>query len=72
MGFASELLAEYKKLISISYGMILVTAQLVVEKLLPYIFTLNETIPLKNIVTIEDPVEYILRGITQIELTKAG
>ena len=74
LGFASELLAEYKKLISISYGMILVTGPTGSGKTTTLYATLNEiNTAEKNIVTIEDPVEYILRGITQIGVNaKAG
>lgn len=74
LGFTSELLTEYKKLISISYGMILVTGPTGSGKTTTLYATLNEINAVeKNIVTIEDPVEYILGGISQIGVnTKAG
>lgn len=74
LGFRPELLNAYINLINIAYGMILVTGPTGSGKTTTLYATLNEiNTAEKNIVTIEDPVEYVLEGINQIGVnTKAG
>jgi type IV pilus assembly protein PilB len=74
LGFKSDLLEIYKNLISTSYGMILVTGPTGSGKTTTLYATLKEIDTIeKNIITIEDPVEYILEGINQIGVNpKAG
>jgi type IV pilus assembly protein PilB len=74
LGFGSEALARYRKLIRRAYGMILVTGPTGSGKTTTLYATLREiNTPEKNIITIEDPVEYVLEGINQIRVNpKAG
>lgn len=74
LGFTPDLLAQYKKLIAISFGMILVTGPTGSGKTTTLYATLKEIDTVtRNIITIEDPVEYILAGINQIGVNnKAG
>ncbi|TDA67727.1 MAG: type II/IV secretion system protein [Clostridia bacterium] len=74
LGFNDELLAGYRSLIRRPYGMILVTGPTGSGKTTTLYATLNaiNTVE-KNIITIEDPVEYVLPGINQIQINpKAG
>jgi type IV pilus assembly protein PilB len=74
LGFCSALLKEYKNLIGISYGMILVTGPTGSGKTTTLYATLKEINTIeKNTITIEDPVEYVLEGINQMGVNiKAG
>lgn len=69
LGFPKESLELFKKAIKRNYGMILVTGPTGSGKsttLYSVLMMLNT--PEKNIVTIEDPVEYQIEGITQIQI----
>ncbi|MEW6096997.1 MAG: ATPase, T2SS/T4P/T4SS family [bacterium] len=66
LGFDSESLKIYKKYIKVPYGIILVTGPTGSGKtttLYSTLATLNSIE--KNIMTVEDPIEYILPGISQ-------
>ena len=69
LGFEQETLSIYKKNIEIPYGIILVTGPTGSGKsttLYSTLTTLN--FPDRNIVTIEDPVEYVLEGVNQVQV----
>jgi len=74
LGFSENTLASFEHLIRHPYGMILVTGPTGSGKTTTLYAALNEiNSPSKNIVTIEDPVEYVLTGINQISINqKAG
>ncbi|MEW6095095.1 MAG: ATPase, T2SS/T4P/T4SS family [bacterium] len=69
LGFDKEALAIYERNIVAPYGIILITGPTGSGKsttLYSTLRTINATD--KNIITIEDPVEYILRGINQVQV----
>jgi len=69
IGFAPDDLAQLNRLISLTSGIVLVTGPTGAGKtttLYAILNTINS--PDKNIITIEDPVEYQLRGIGQIQV----
>ncbi len=69
LGFSPDPLAIFKKSVKAPFGIVLVTGPTGSGKsttLYSVINQLNQ--PDKNIVTIEDPVEYQLQGITQIQV----
>lgn len=69
IGLDEEEKVLIKRLISKPYGMILVTGPIGSGKTTTLYAMLNELdILTNNIVTIEDPVEYLLTGITQVEV----
>jgi type II secretory ATPase GspE/PulE/Tfp pilus assembly ATPase PilB-like protein len=69
IGLDEEENALIKRLISKPYGMILVTGPIGSGKTTTLYAMLNELdILTNNIVTIEDPVEYLLTGINQVEV----
>ena len=69
LGFSTENLAEFKKIISYPYGIILVSGPTGSGKTTTLYSTLHELdYNGKNIVTIEDPVEYMLEGINQVQV----
>ena len=74
IGFSRDNLACYRLLYAQSYGMVLVTGPTGSGKTTTLYATLTElNTPVKNIITIEDPVEYRLDGINQIQVNqKAG
>jgi type IV pilus assembly protein PilB len=74
LGFSSHNLERYKKMYGQSYGMILVTGPTGSGKTTTLYSTLVEiNSGEKNIITIEDPVEYMLAGVNQILVNpKAG
>lgn len=74
LGFDSATLKKYAKAFSQAYGTILVTGPTGSGKTTTLYATLNKlNVVEKKIVTIEDPVEYQLPGITQIQVRpKAG
>jgi len=74
LGFAETVLKRYQNLIRYTYGMILVTGPTGSGKTTTLYATLNEISSIdKNIITIEDPVEYVLEGINQTQVhVKSG
>ncbi|MCM8779009.1 MAG: Flp pilus assembly complex ATPase component TadA [Candidatus Omnitrophica bacterium] len=74
IGFQAETLARYEKLISRPHGIILVTGPTGCGKTSTLYASLNKiNSPEKNIVTIEDPIEFPLPGINQVQINpKAG
>jgi type IV pilus assembly protein PilB len=71
VGFAAQDLKKFRKFIAEPYGMVLVTGPTGSGKTTTLYAALNE---IKNeedkIITIEDPVEYQLQGITQIPVNE--
>ncbi|KPL11061.1 type II secretion system protein GspE [candidate division BRC1 bacterium SM23_51] len=68
LGFEPEVLRVFEKLIRMPWGMILVTGPTGSGKsttLYSALNTIND--PRKNILTIEDPIEYQLKGINQVQ-----
>ena len=74
LGFSKEILGKYEKLILRPFGIILVTGPTGSGKTTTLYASLNLiNSSQKNIITIEDPVEYHLDGIRQIQVEpKAG
>jgi type IV pilus assembly protein PilB len=69
LGFIGEMLDQYKRLIKKPYGIILVTGPTGSGKSSTLYATLKHIYtPQKKIITIEDPVEYQLNEITQIQI----
>ncbi len=67
LGFSPESLTQMQSATSKPYGMILVTGPTGSGKSTTLYSVLNKlNTPLRNIITIEDPVEYQISGITQI------
>jgi len=68
LGFSADTLARFKEAIAKPFGMILVTGPTGSGKSTTLYSVINQmNIPDKNIITIEDPVEYQVEGITQIQ-----
>lgn len=68
LGFLPESIAIFKKALSRPYGMALVTGPTGSGKSTTLYSILNElNITERSIITLEDPVEYQLKGITQIQ-----
>lgn len=71
VGFDPKLLAKFRRFIHEPYGMVLVTGPTGSGKTTTLYAALNE---IRNdedkIITIEDPVEYQLRGVTQIQVNE--
>lgn len=69
LGFSSHILEVYDKLITRPHGIILVTGPTGSGKTTTLYSSLNKiNSPDKNIITIEDPVEYKLAGIRQMQV----
>jgi len=69
LGLSEENLKKVEELISKPYGMILVTGPTGAGKSTTlYAMLLKLKSPRKNIITIEDPVEYQIKGISQIQV----
>jgi type IV pilus assembly protein PilB len=69
LGFEPELLEEFKKILSQPHGIIVVTGPTGSGKSTTLYSALNHLKdPTKNITTVEDPVEYRLGGINQIQI----
>ncbi len=68
LGFEPETLAVYKKNISLPHGIVLITGPTGSGKSTTLYSTLSTlNYPDCNIMTIEDPVEYVLEGINQVQ-----
>ncbi|MZP43299.1 type II secretion system protein GspE [Heliobacterium gestii] len=74
LGFQNETLRRYEKLVRTPYGMVLITGPTGSGKTTTLYASINEiNSPEKNIVTIEDPVEYVLDGVNQVQVNlRAG
>jgi general secretion pathway protein E len=69
IGFPSDFLAEYMELITQPYGMILVTGPTGSGKTSTLYTSLAKiNSPENKIITLEDPVEYYLNGVNQIQV----
>ncbi|MFA5144306.1 MAG: type II secretion system ATPase GspE [Candidatus Omnitrophota bacterium] len=69
LGFSDSILQRYNKLITRPHGIILVTGPTGSGKTTTLYASLDKiNSPEKNIITIEDPVEYKLAGIRQIQV----
>lgn len=74
LGFSPDNMVRYRKLYTQSYGMVLVTGPTGSGKTTTLYSTLTVlNSPGKNMITVEDPVEYRLDGINQVQVNiKAG
>lgn len=74
LGMMPEVMHRFRSVISNPHGIILVTGPTGSGKTTTLYAALNDmNSPGKNIITIEDPVEYTLDGVNQVQLnTKAG
>jgi len=71
LGFDDDILAKIRKFVREPYGMVLVTGPTGSGKTTTLYAALSEIqSPEDKIITIEDPVEYQLRGITQIPVNE--
>lgn len=69
LGFSEKDLAIFKKAITTPYGLILITGPTGSGKSTTLYSALNFIMtPKKNIITIEDPVEYQISGINQVQV----
>ncbi len=69
VGFSGHALEKFRKTINLPYGIILVTGPTGSGKTTTLYSALNEiNTPDKKIVTVEDPVEYQLSGINQVQV----
>ncbi len=69
LGFSKALQKRYKKLINIPYGMFLITGPTGSGKTTTLYASLDKlNSPTKKIITVEEPVEYQLQGINQIQV----
>lgn len=68
LGFDEKFLPVFKRYINRPYGMVLLTGPTGSGKTTTLYAALNQiTSPEKNIVTLEDPVEYQLKGVYQVQ-----
>lgn len=74
LGFSEDNLDKLNKMIAQPYGMLLVTGPTGSGKTTTLYTILRElNVQTKNVITVEDPVEYKLKGINQIQVNvKAG
>ncbi len=74
LGFHPDDLRKFREAISKPHGMVLVTGPTGSGKTTTLTAALRElNVPEKNIVTIEDPVEYQIQGVNQVQINeKAG
>jgi general secretion pathway protein E len=69
LGFSSEMLSRFEQLIRIPYGMVLVTGPTGSGKTTTLYAVLSRLNQMeRKIVTIEDPVEYELKGVSQFQV----
>ncbi len=72
LGFAEDMLAEFNGLIENPHGIILVTGPTGSGKTTTLYCALSKiNAPDKKIITVEDPVEYQLKGVNQIQVKPA-
>lgn len=74
LGFSESNLKKFEQIITQPYGMILISGPTGSGKTTTLYSILNRlNSPTKNIITVEDPVEYQLKGINQVQVNeKAG
>lgn len=73
LGFDAEMLAQFKKLMQRNSGLFLVTGPTGSGKTTTLYSALSMiNSPEKNIITLEDPVEYSIDGITQAQINPAA
>ncbi len=74
LGFSSQNLEKFKEIISQPYGMVLISGPTGSGKTTTLYSALTRlNTPARNIITVEDPVEYHLRGVNQVQVNvKAG
>ena len=74
LGFSEKNLAILNKILGQPYGMFLVTGPTGSGKSTTLYTILKElNVPQKNVITVEDPVEYKLKGVNQVQVnTKSG
>lgn len=74
MGFTGANLARYRTMYKASYGLVLITGPTGSGKTTTLYATLQElNQPERNIITVEDPVEYRMEGVNQVAVnTKTG
>ena len=74
MGFTGENLARYRTMYRASYGLVLITGPTGSGKTTTLYATLHElNQPERNLITVEDPVEYRMEGVNQVAVnTKTG
>jgi MSHA biogenesis protein MshE len=71
LGMPSEMVARYRRLVQRTSGMVLVTGPTGSGKTTTLYATLAEiNSPDKKIITVEDPVEYKLAGISQVQVNE--
>ena len=69
LGFLPESIAQFEVAVKRPYGMILVTGPTGSGKSTTLYSVLNQlNRPAKNLITVEDPVEYQVEGITQVQV----
>jgi len=69
LGFDAKVVEAFRQVIRDPYGLILITGPTGSGKSTTLYAALNEiNVPTKNILTIEDPVEYRLEGINQVQI----
>ena len=69
LGFLPESIKQFKDVVKRPYGMILVTGPTGSGKSTTLYSILNQlNQPTKNLITVEDPVEYQVEGITQVQI----
>ncbi len=73
LGMPPDLVKRYMKVVKAPLGMLLVTGPTGSGKTTTLYATLNEVNdPAKNVVTVEDPVEYQFDGINQMQVSEAA
>jgi len=69
LGFDSKQLEQIRRAVKLPYGLVFLTGPTGSGKTTTLYAILNEIkTPIKNIITIEDPVEYKLEGINQVQI----
>ncbi|HHX38662.1 MAG TPA: Flp pilus assembly complex ATPase component TadA, partial [Armatimonadetes bacterium] len=73
LGFSTETRERFEQMITSTYGIILITGPTGSGKSTTLYSVLSRlNVPEKNIVTVEDPVEYQLPGLTQVQANPAA